>query len=273
MNTKVLEYIVAVAEEKSVTRAAEGFYLSQPSLSRHITNIESELGTKLFKRRGSELELTDAGKIYINGAQAILRLKTQAEEQLRKLRKAGSRRLRIVCEREFEQAVRQLSTTFHAQGGELPSIIVSTGEVAKPLQDGTADIAIGIFPEQVSEELRREDLHRGEFVLAVPANAKPENLCLLLHESDAGIRILEDRALAQWTVPPRWICRTDHATAQSMVLSGAGCAFFISEQIASEENILLIPQMDYVVSAIWRAEDARPQRCAFTDFLTAHFMC
>lgn len=86
MNTRVLEYLVAVADERSVTRAAEKFYLSQPSLSRHIANAEKEMGVKLFVRAGGELRLTDAGTVYINGARAILAAERQGMEQIARLR-------------------------------------------------------------------------------------------------------------------------------------------------------------------------------------------
>ena len=47
MNTKILEYIIAIAEEKSISQAADRFYLSQPVLSRHLKKIEDELGAPL----------------------------------------------------------------------------------------------------------------------------------------------------------------------------------------------------------------------------------
>ena len=89
MNTKVLEYLVAIADERSVTRAAEKFYLSQPSLSRHVSNVEREMGENLFERRNGELHLTDAGTIYINGARAILAAERQAMEEIAGLDEHG----------------------------------------------------------------------------------------------------------------------------------------------------------------------------------------
>ena len=83
MNTKILEYIIAIAREKSISGAAEKYYLSQPVLSRHLRNIEEELGTPLFVRGHSGMSLTDAGRIYINNAQMILHLQATLEEDLR----------------------------------------------------------------------------------------------------------------------------------------------------------------------------------------------
>ena len=71
MNTKILEYMIAIAEEKSISQAAERFYLSQPVLSRHLKKIEDELGTPIFRRDSRQMTLTEAGIIFINNAQAI----------------------------------------------------------------------------------------------------------------------------------------------------------------------------------------------------------
>lgn len=87
MNSKVLEYITAIAEEKSVTRAADRFYLSHPALSRHLKKLESELGTPLFERTSRGMELTPAGMIFIADAHAILRIEKELEQDLEKLRK------------------------------------------------------------------------------------------------------------------------------------------------------------------------------------------
>ncbi|MFR5732002.1 MAG: LysR family transcriptional regulator [Clostridium sp.] len=67
MDTKILEYVIAIAEEKSLSKAAERLYLSQPALSQRLKKLEDELGTPLFLREKNGLSITDAGRIYING--------------------------------------------------------------------------------------------------------------------------------------------------------------------------------------------------------------
>lgn len=63
MNWNQLEYVLTLAREKSITRAAQKLYLSQPSLSLSLKHLEEELGTTLFLRNGSGLELTYAGQL------------------------------------------------------------------------------------------------------------------------------------------------------------------------------------------------------------------
>lgn len=68
MNWNQLNYIRTIAEEKSITRAAQKLYLTQPSLSLSLKNLEEELGTPLFSRGKDGLEPTYAGKLFCEWA-------------------------------------------------------------------------------------------------------------------------------------------------------------------------------------------------------------
>lgn len=72
MNFNTLRYVVAVAQERNFTKAARSVYVSQPTLSQSIQNLENNLGTQLFDRRTYPVTPTYAGKIYIEFAQQVL---------------------------------------------------------------------------------------------------------------------------------------------------------------------------------------------------------
>ena len=76
MNFLHLKYFLMVAEELNITRAAERLYISQQSLSNHISNIERELDVKLFTR-SPKLSLTYAGDLLVSTATQILELHSQ----------------------------------------------------------------------------------------------------------------------------------------------------------------------------------------------------
>ncbi|WP_180339338.1 LysR family transcriptional regulator [Peptoniphilus catoniae] len=65
MNKKP-EYFITIVKEKSITKAAEKLFVSQPYLSQYVSRLESELDTKLLDRSKSPIELTEAGRIYYN---------------------------------------------------------------------------------------------------------------------------------------------------------------------------------------------------------------
>lgn len=65
-------YVYQVYKERSFTRAAEKLFISQPSLSVAIKNIEKKLGADLFERMGNTVRLTDVGKEYIKTAEQII---------------------------------------------------------------------------------------------------------------------------------------------------------------------------------------------------------
>jgi LysR family transcriptional regulator, carnitine catabolism transcriptional activator len=73
MNTRHLEFVIALADHGSFTRAAEAVHISQPSLSHAIAQIESDVGTLLFHRLGRTVSLTSAGEAFVESARVVLR--------------------------------------------------------------------------------------------------------------------------------------------------------------------------------------------------------
>lgn len=76
-----LRYFLAVAQQESITKAAEYLFIAQPSLSRRMQKLESELNRLLFVRGSRKVTLTQAGELLKKRAEEMLQLyeKTQAE--------------------------------------------------------------------------------------------------------------------------------------------------------------------------------------------------
>jgi DNA-binding transcriptional LysR family regulator len=81
MELRHIRYFVAAAEELSLRRAAHRLHVSQPALSLQISDLEDELGLKLFERNSRGVELTEAGRAFLLGGRRVLAAATQAIAQ------------------------------------------------------------------------------------------------------------------------------------------------------------------------------------------------
>ena len=72
MELYAMEYVLALAEHKNFTLAAEACHIGQPALSQQIARVEKELGVPLFQRSTHGVSLTQAGEEYVRRAQEIL---------------------------------------------------------------------------------------------------------------------------------------------------------------------------------------------------------
>lgn len=86
MNLHQLKYVLAVARERSFSKAAASLYMTQPSLSRFIISWEDQLGVKVFDRSTSPLGLTPAGKIVIQAVERICEIEQKMMESLEALK-------------------------------------------------------------------------------------------------------------------------------------------------------------------------------------------
>ncbi|EGQ79573.1 transcriptional regulator GltC [Fusobacterium animalis ATCC 51191] len=82
MDLRQLEYIVEIAEEKNITKAAKKLYITQSALNQTLLKLEKEIGEPLFERSKLNLYLTEIGKIYVEEAKKILEIKKKHMKKL-----------------------------------------------------------------------------------------------------------------------------------------------------------------------------------------------
>ena len=151
MELRHLRYFVAVAEEGSLTLAAERrLHTAQPSLSRQIRDLETEVGVKLFVRGSRGIELTAAGRVFLDHARLALLQVEAAGEAAR--RAAQPAKASFVLGFLTGHEVVWLPEVMRVLHDELPNIDVSLAsqsspELAGALMRGKIDVAF----------LRRED--------------------------------------------------------------------------------------------------------------------
>src|SRR5215510_3357933 len=95
MELRHLRYFITVAEEGHVTRAAERLGIQQPPLSQLIKAIERELDVQLFRRKPRGVELTDAGRAFLDSARATLSQFDYAFETTRRTARGEQGRISV----------------------------------------------------------------------------------------------------------------------------------------------------------------------------------
>jgi len=138
MELRHLRYFVAVAEEKNITVAAERrLHTAQPSLSRQMRELEIEVGAELMTRSAHGIELTAAGKVFLEHARFALAQVEAAAAAARRAAHPEERTLALGflsgCEPEW------LPAAMHILREELPKIEIKISSKHSPqLADGLA---------------------------------------------------------------------------------------------------------------------------------------
>lgn len=178
MEIRELKYFLAVAREQSISKAASFLYMTQPSLSRQMQNLEKEIGKQLFVRSSTKITLTDAGMLLRKRAEELLELydKTTAE---------------------ITAPQGTVSGEVHIGGGESYAI-ETISKTAKQVQQVHPNIRFNIYSGDsvaVSERLDKGLLDFG--VLVEPADLTKYNYIRLPQRDTWGVLMRSDCDLAQ----------------------------------------------------------------------------
>lgn len=194
MELRHLRYFVAVAGEENVSRAALKLHVSQPGLSRQIRDLEDELGLELFERSAKSVSLTEAGRVFWDEAETILKRVDSAIELTRTAARGGKGELHVGY--APSPTARLLPATLRAFQTEAPGVRVllhdlSTEEMLARLRDGGLHIAIVVQPERAMlRGLKFEELALDTIRLAVAPGHRFAKRRSVKIEEIAGERLL-----------------------------------------------------------------------------------
>jgi len=85
MDVKQIKYILTIAQEGGITRAANKLFITQSALDQQLIKLEKELGVQLFSRTRKNCALTPAGEIYVSYAKQMMQMKNEAYQKIYEL--------------------------------------------------------------------------------------------------------------------------------------------------------------------------------------------
>ena len=174
MELKELEYIVAIAEEGSISKAAERLYLAQSSVSQFLSRYEAELNTRLFSRTSGGVRLTRAGEVFVRNARQILWQYRRVKSELHDMDQPGAGRIEFGISsfrggyllpkvlREFQRAYPGVEVVIHEH---------DSGALMKKLAAGELDMALAAFQEDSQPPLNQKVMR--DEVLLIAASDHP----------------------------------------------------------------------------------------------------
>ena len=173
MDIRKLEAFCKVYELQSFSKAGEAMFLSQPTISSHVANLEDELGVKLFDRLGRKVMPTQAGDVLYESMVSIFRNLDRAKAAIEVLRDRVVGELQVGCSTIPSHSILpELLKAFSAKYPEVSFIVhtADSSEVIKRVACGDWPVGIvGKRPEE--DELNAKLLARDETILVASPNA------------------------------------------------------------------------------------------------------
>lgn len=271
-----LRYFSAVAHQGSFTRAAESLYVAQPSLSQQIAKLETELGTRLFTRRGRTISLTDAGTVLLGYADRILALEAEAQRGVQQVVGLDRGRLMLCGLPALDQ---QLLPPWLAEFRQAhPGIELRVRElrpsraIARAVLSGEADLGFVHLPCQ-AEGLEVRPILEEPLLLVAPTGHRFQGRdCIALEEArdEDWVWVHEAQdddhplysACVRAGFRPRIVCESGSAQGVvSLVRAGLGIALLPRMAIdlrAGIHAISLIGTPSRTLAVVWPVDRLSP---------------
>ncbi len=177
INTSIYKYLLSAAKYGNISQAARECYISQPTLTWHIKNIERKLGFPLFIRQKRTIVPSDKGYEFLHNAEKIVNTEENALRQIEKYKSDNLMNYRIFTDYHLrDPIINQVIPIFRKQYPDLNiSVIASDTDIGIEMlsQD---QVQVGVFPivRPVPPGIKSIDVGRNEFKLVLsdrhPAN-------------------------------------------------------------------------------------------------------
>lgn len=287
MDLRILRYFLAIVEEGSMNKAARILHITQPTLSRQISQFEDELGVQLFIRQSKSLHLTSQGLLLARRARELLELENKTIDELTSLHSELKGEL-LIGAGEMQAITPLLEIIKHFQilyPGVKVSLVTGTADQTKELiENGLLDVGFFLKPFHIHDAVRQDWNQKEKWVAVVhkdhplasrqkitPADIVDEPLIMPYRKEMRSL-------IVEWTGRP---CEQLHIPLTSslssngalMAASKMGILFSIEGSPAFKNPYLkrlpLDPPLETSLAIAWKERFPKPPiQEKFLEFLT-----
>lgn len=260
MNVQQLEYIIEIAKEKNITRAAKNLFISQSNLSQYLAKLENELDVPLFIRRRNELVLTDAGVEYVEAAKEVIRIKENLYSRIAEV----SKNRHITLGVSSQWGMNLLSDVLPRFRTMMPGILLDVSEAPSQklipqLNEGLLDFAL-ISTHIASDPQNHFEILKEEAVcLAIPASYAASGQLsgdmtgeealtaltdygLILSQKRTALREISDEICSKYRLKAATVCEINSMPMTvKLVAKGMGFGFVPQSCINQELPVIYLP--------------------------------
>ncbi len=203
MNVKSYEYLIAIEENKSLSKAAIQLGISQPALSKFLASTESYIGHQLFVKSKKSLLPTDAGKIYLEACHKIINIKHQTYASINQLSLSPEKTITLGL--TPYRGAQVFSNIYPEFSDRYPYVEIKLREgymqeIKEEVLNGTVDMVIGTVSPADERTYNFASTSYEQMCLAVPLSHPSA-----VNSNDSGeyfpiidIRTLSDAPFVMW---------------------------------------------------------------------------
>jgi DNA-binding transcriptional LysR family regulator len=254
MDIAALKTFLAVAQERSFSRAAAKVHRTQPAVSQAIRRLETDLGEQLFDRSSKSGTLTDAGKVLHNYGQRLVRLAEETESAMRELRDLQRGRVLIGANEAAVHTLLPLIARFRQRFADIAIDVrrVPARQIAVEVQQGSLDFgALTFHPTETG-------------LLEIPVGS--DELVLLVHP-EHPLASRQQVTMEELSSEPL-VAHNDPSPARERVLR-----LFEQRHIALK-MVISLPSLDGIKRAVELKLGVAllPRRCAITEIASGRLL-
>src|SRR5512143_2520170 len=254
MDIAALKTFLAVAQERSFSRAAAKVHRTQPAVSQAVRRLELELGEQLFDRSSKNGTLTEAGRMLQNYGQRLVRLAEEAESAMRELRDLRRGRILIGANEAAVHTLLPLMARFRQKVPDIAIDVrrVPARQIAVEVQQGSLDFGALTF-RPAEEGLLEVAVGSDELVLLVPPSHPLAKRKQVTMADVAGEPV---------------VAHNDPSPARERVLR------MFEEQHIALNMVIALPSLDGIKRAVELELGVAllPRRCAITEIASGRLV-